>query len=59
MLSLPQLRGNFRAGDCWVIAGNAVLGDQFMVRGKITTRSIDAVISDELDGASPAIARSP
>ena len=50
MLSFPQLRGNFRHGDCPVIAGNAVLGDQFMARGKITKRSIDALISNELDG---------
>src|SRR3546814_3972198 len=45
MLSFPQLRGNFRHGDCRVIAGNAVLGDQFMASGKITKRSVDALIS--------------
>src|SRR3546814_18661174 len=45
MLSFPQLRGNFRHGDCRVIAGNAVLGDQFMASGKITKRAVDALIS--------------
>jgi hypothetical protein len=42
--------GDFRLGDCWVIAGTPRLGDQIIASGKITKRSVDALISARPEG---------